>query len=48
MPVVVEGELDKSSDLVVTLVAYLDQYMTEYDLIGRTFARQTLFRREAD
>ena len=39
MPVV-EGELDKSSDLVVTLVAYLDQYMTEYDLIGRTFAQK--------
>lgn len=40
MPVIIEGELDKSSDLVVTLVAYLDQYMTEYDLIGRTFAQK--------
>ena len=40
MPVVIEGELDKSSDLIVTLVAYLDQYMTEYDLIGRTFAQK--------
>ena len=40
MPVIIEGELDKSSDLVVTLVAYLDQYMTQYDLIGRTFAQK--------
>ena len=37
---IVEGELDKSSDLVVTLVAYLDQYMTRYDFIGRTFAQK--------
>ena len=32
-----EGELDKSSDLVATLIAYLEQYMVKYDLIGRTF-----------
>ncbi len=40
IPVIVEGELDKSSDLVATLVAYLDQYLTDYDLIGRTFAQK--------
>ena len=32
--------MEKSSDLVVTLVAYLDQYMTQYALIGRTFAQK--------
>ena len=31
----VEGELDKNSDLVVTLVAYLKQYGTMYDMISR-------------
>ena len=31
----IEGELDKNSDLVVTLVAYLKQYGTMYDMIGR-------------
>lgn len=39
-PVIIEGEIDKGSDLVVTLVAYLEQYLTEYDLIGRTFAQK--------
>lgn len=37
---VVDGEFDKSSDLVVTLVAYLEQYLTNYDLIGKTFAQK--------
>ena len=32
---VIEGELDKSSDLVVTLVAYLKQYGMMYDMISR-------------
>lgn len=40
IPVILEGELDKNSDLVVTLVAYLDQYMTDYELIGRTFSKK--------
>ena len=31
----IEGELDKNSDLVVTLVAYLKQYGTMYDMISR-------------
>ena len=31
------GELDNSSDLVVTLIAYLEQYLVEYDLVGRSF-----------
>lgn len=38
--VIIEWKLDKSSDLVATLVAYLEQYLTEYDLIGRTFAQK--------
>ena len=38
--VVIEGELEKNSDLVATLVAYLEQYLTDYDLIGRTFAQK--------
>ncbi|MBQ9121693.1 MAG: hypothetical protein IJY12_04985 [Clostridia bacterium] len=36
-PAIIEGELDKSSDLVVTLIAYLEQYLVDYDLIGRSF-----------
>ena len=40
IPVIIEGELDKNSDLIATLVAYLEQYLTEYDLIGRTFAQK--------
>ncbi|MBQ7387105.1 MAG: hypothetical protein IJW03_02950 [Clostridia bacterium] len=32
---VIEGELDKNSDLVVTLVAYLEQYTIMYDMISR-------------
>ncbi len=31
-----ERELDKNSELVLTLVAYLEQYWVEYDLIGRS------------
>ena len=40
IPVIIEGELDKGSDLIATLVAYLEQYLTNYDLIGRTFAQK--------
>lgn len=31
------GELNRNSDLIVTLVAYLKQYFVEYDLVGRSF-----------
>lgn len=34
----IEGALDKNSDLIVTLVAYLKQYWVEYDMIGKSFA----------
>ena len=37
LPIITEGEIGKNSDLVATLVAYLDQYLTDYDLIDRTF-----------
>ena len=40
IPVIIEGELDKNSDLVVTLVAYLEQYTTQYNIRGRSFAQQ--------
>ena len=40
IPAIIEGELDKNSDLIATLVAYLEQYLTDYDLIGRTFAQK--------
>ena len=40
-PVIIEGELDKSSDLVVTLIAYLEQLMTRCHYpLGRTFAQK--------
>ncbi|MGM9642972.1 MAG: hypothetical protein ACI3XI_07160 [Eubacteriales bacterium] len=35
-----EGEIDKNSDLVATLVAYLEQYLTDYEIIGRSFAQK--------
>ena len=34
------GELDKNSDLVVTLVAYLEQYLTQYELIDKSLAQK--------
>ena len=37
---IIEGEMDKNSDLVVTLVAYLEQYTTQYNIKGRSFAQQ--------
>lgn len=38
--VIIDGEIDKSSDLVVTLVAYLEQYLIDYDLMSRTFSQK--------
>ena len=35
-----EGELDKSSDLIVTLVAYLDEFWIEYEIGEKTLANQ--------
>ena len=40
IPIIVEGEIDKSSDLVATLVAYLEQYTTQYNIKGRSLAQQ--------
>lgn len=40
VPVIVEGELDKNSDLVATLLIYLEQYLTQYNIRGRSFAEQ--------
>lgn len=37
-PPVVEGELDKDSELIVELIAYLEQYLVEYDLISVSFS----------
>ena len=37
---IIEGEMDKNSDLVATLVAYLEQYTTQYNIKGRSFAQQ--------
>ncbi len=37
-PVSIKGEINKDSDLVVTLVAYLEQYWVEYDIAGRSFS----------
>ena len=35
-----EGELDKDSDLVVTLVAYLDEFWIEYEIGEKTLANR--------
>ncbi len=41
MPLVIpEGEIEKSSDIVATLVAYLEQYTTQYNIKGRSLAQQ--------
>ena len=37
-PPMVEGELDKNSELIVELIAYLEQYLVEYDLISVSFS----------
>ena len=40
IPIIIEGEIDKGSDLIVTLTAYLEQYTTQYNIKGRSFAQQ--------
>ncbi len=39
-PRIIYGEIDKNSDLVATLVAYLEQYTTQYNIKGRSLAQQ--------
>ena len=35
-----EGELDKSSDLIVTLVGYLNEYWVDFDMLSKSLANK--------